>query len=151
MNRVFAIAGLLLGLTLVSCAPFHVLPSEVMEGVDKSFDFTAWRMVPNAKVGQKVQLEDGSFKPILPREHRDRRDTTSHCAATDLWAEGSRQTFRGIFDLLFRPHGSQMAGTREPPHRDRNDSASARGRRGRCPTEFAVTQSRLPAYLENSR
>lgn len=56
MNRVFEIAGLLLGLALGACAPFHVFPAQVMEGVDKNFDFTAWRMVPNAKVGQKVQL-----------------------------------------------------------------------------------------------
>lgn len=56
MNRVCAIAGLLVTLSLASCAPFHVFPADVMEGVDKNFDFTAWRMVPNAKVGQKVQL-----------------------------------------------------------------------------------------------
>jgi starvation-inducible outer membrane lipoprotein len=56
MNRLLAIAGLLLGLTLGACAPFHVFPAQVMEGVDENFGFTAWRMVPNARVGQKVQL-----------------------------------------------------------------------------------------------
>jgi starvation-inducible outer membrane lipoprotein len=27
-----------------------------MEGVDKNFDFTAWRMAPNAKAGRRIQL-----------------------------------------------------------------------------------------------
>jgi len=56
MNRLLEIAGLLLGLTLGACAPFHVFPAQVTEGADRNFDFTAWRMVPNAKVGQKVEL-----------------------------------------------------------------------------------------------
>lgn len=39
-----------------ACAPTQVFPPEVMEGVDKNFDFTAWRMVPNAKAGRNIQL-----------------------------------------------------------------------------------------------
>lgn len=47
---------LLCGLLLSACAPTQVFPPEAMEGVDKNFDFSAWRMVPNGKVGQKIQL-----------------------------------------------------------------------------------------------
>ena len=50
-------AAILLCIFFISaCAPTQLFPPEVMEGVDKNFDFAAWRMVPNAKAGRKIQL-----------------------------------------------------------------------------------------------
>ena len=49
-------AILLCSLFISACAPTQVFPPEAMVGVDKDFDFTAWRMVPNAKAGRKIQL-----------------------------------------------------------------------------------------------
>lgn len=49
-------AILLCSLLLGACAPTQVFPPEAMEGVDKNFDFSAWRMVPNGKAGHKIQL-----------------------------------------------------------------------------------------------
>ena len=43
-------------LIVISCAPGNLFPTDVTGGVNNDFDFTAWRMRPNAKVGQKVQL-----------------------------------------------------------------------------------------------
>ena len=47
---------LMVALSLASCGPTQIFPSKVVEGVDKDFDFTAWRTVPNAKTDRKVQL-----------------------------------------------------------------------------------------------
>lgn len=49
-------AILLCSLFIGACAPTQVFPPEALVGVDKDFDFTAWRMVPNAKAGRKIQL-----------------------------------------------------------------------------------------------
>lgn len=46
----------LCSLLLVTCAPTQVFPPEVMKGVDKNFDFSAWRMLPNGKAGHTIQL-----------------------------------------------------------------------------------------------
>lgn len=51
-----AIAAVLIGLVLNGCGPQRVFSPQVLDGVDPNFDFTAWRMVPNAKAGKKVQL-----------------------------------------------------------------------------------------------
>jgi starvation-inducible outer membrane lipoprotein len=51
-----AIVGVLIGMVLSGCGPQHIFSPQVLEGVDQNFDFTAWRMVPNAKAGKKVQL-----------------------------------------------------------------------------------------------
>ncbi len=40
----------------VACAPVQLFPPAVMEDVDKDFDFVAWKSIPNATVGRKVQL-----------------------------------------------------------------------------------------------
>lgn len=46
----------LLSLAIAACAPVQLFPADVRNGVEKDFDFTAWRNIPNARVGQKVQL-----------------------------------------------------------------------------------------------
>lgn len=46
----------LVGLVLSSCTPYQVFPPEVMEGVDRNFDFSAWRLTPNAKTDRKIEL-----------------------------------------------------------------------------------------------
>ena len=51
-----AIVGVLISMVLSGCGPQHIFSPQVLEGVDQNFDFTAWRMVPNAKAGKKVQL-----------------------------------------------------------------------------------------------
>lgn len=56
MNLIQKMAGLLLCGMVVACAPSQLFPAKVSEGVDPQFDFTAWRMAPNGKVGHKVQL-----------------------------------------------------------------------------------------------
>ncbi|WHZ21558.1 MAG: hypothetical protein OJF47_000670 [Nitrospira sp.] len=48
--------GLLAVMVLNSCAPLSTFPPEVSNGVDKNFDFNAWRVLPKATVGRKVQL-----------------------------------------------------------------------------------------------
>ncbi len=47
---------LVIGLALAACGPTQIFPSASMDGVDKNFDFTAWRNVPNAQTDRKVQL-----------------------------------------------------------------------------------------------
>jgi starvation-inducible outer membrane lipoprotein len=56
MSIKYGTAILLCTLFISACAPTQVFPPAVMEGVDKNFDFTAWRMVPNAQAGRKIQL-----------------------------------------------------------------------------------------------
>lgn len=56
MNMKRGTAILLCSLFISACAPTQVFPPEAMEGVDKNFDFTGWRMVPNGKAGRKIQL-----------------------------------------------------------------------------------------------
>lgn len=43
-------------LLITGCSEVQLFPKETTAGVDKNFDFTAWRNIPNAKTGQKVQL-----------------------------------------------------------------------------------------------
>ncbi len=47
---------LVIGLALAGCGPTQIFPSRIAEGVDKDFDFTVWRNVPNAQTERKVQL-----------------------------------------------------------------------------------------------
>ena len=56
MIRIYGSIVLVIWLSLTSCAPLQPFPTEVTDGVDENFDFTAWRNMPNAKTGQKVQL-----------------------------------------------------------------------------------------------
>ena len=56
MIRIYGSIVLVIWLSLTSCAPLQLFPTEVADGVDKNFDFAAWRNMPNAKTGQKVQL-----------------------------------------------------------------------------------------------
>jgi starvation-inducible outer membrane lipoprotein len=46
----------ILGFLITGCSEVQLFPKETTAGVDTNFDFTAWRNVPNAKTGQKVQL-----------------------------------------------------------------------------------------------
>ncbi len=56
MNMKHRMVIVLCSLLIGACASTQVFPPEAMEGVDKNFDFTAWRMMPNAKAGKKIQL-----------------------------------------------------------------------------------------------
>lgn len=38
------------------CGPMMVFPPEISTGADTNFDFNAWRVLPKATVGRKVQL-----------------------------------------------------------------------------------------------
>jgi starvation-inducible outer membrane lipoprotein len=46
----------ILCLSVTACSPVQLFPKDVSAGVDEHFDFTAWRNIPNATTGQKVQL-----------------------------------------------------------------------------------------------
>lgn len=56
MTRSSRIMALGICLAVTACMPLQLFPTDVIDGVDKDFDFTAWRNIPNAKTGQKVQL-----------------------------------------------------------------------------------------------
>lgn len=43
-------------LLLDACGPMTAFPPEVTNGTDTNFDFNAWRVLPKASVGRKVQL-----------------------------------------------------------------------------------------------
>jgi starvation-inducible outer membrane lipoprotein len=48
---------LILCLSVAGCSEGQLIfPKKTMDGVDKNFDFTVWRNIPNARTGQKVQL-----------------------------------------------------------------------------------------------
>lgn len=48
--------SLVIWLALTACALPQLFPKEVTDGVDPNFDFSAWRNMPNARTGQKVEL-----------------------------------------------------------------------------------------------
>ncbi|MGE3151705.1 MAG: Slp family lipoprotein [Nitrospiraceae bacterium] len=52
----FAILLVFLSIGVAACARTPVFSPEVRQGVDHDFDFAAWRMMPSAQVGRKVQL-----------------------------------------------------------------------------------------------
>lgn len=56
MSRMPGTLFLVLSLAGAACSPVSLFPAEVTKGIEKDFDFSAWRNMPNAKVGQKVQL-----------------------------------------------------------------------------------------------
>jgi starvation-inducible outer membrane lipoprotein len=56
MIRMHGTIVLVICLAVSACAPAQIFPTEMTDGVDKDFDFTAWRSTPNAKTGQNVQL-----------------------------------------------------------------------------------------------
>lgn len=56
MNVKHGARVLLCALSFSACTPYQVFPPTVIEGVDANFDFTSWRMAPNAKTGRKIQL-----------------------------------------------------------------------------------------------
>jgi starvation-inducible outer membrane lipoprotein len=41
---------------VTACTPYQLFPPEVTTGVDQGFDFSAWRLTPNAKTDKKIQL-----------------------------------------------------------------------------------------------
>lgn len=47
---------LAVGLALAACGPTQIFPLDCMEGVEKNFDFTAWRNGPSGHADVKVQL-----------------------------------------------------------------------------------------------
>jgi starvation-inducible outer membrane lipoprotein len=47
---------ILISLVMSACTPYQVFPPAVTEGVDRNFDFSAWRLTPNAKTDRKIQL-----------------------------------------------------------------------------------------------
>jgi len=56
MIRVHGATILTMCLAMAACGPVQHFPADIANGADKNFDFTAWRSIPNAKIGQKVQL-----------------------------------------------------------------------------------------------
>ncbi len=56
MTRSSRIMALGICLAVTACMPLELFTTDATDGVDKNFDFTAWRNIPNAKTGQKVQL-----------------------------------------------------------------------------------------------
>ncbi|WP_447603250.1 Slp family lipoprotein [Nitrospira sp. Nam80] len=56
MTRIHGSIVLGISLILVACSSSPIFQKEITDGVDKDFDFTTWRNLPNAKVGRKVQL-----------------------------------------------------------------------------------------------
>jgi outer membrane lipoprotein len=48
--------AILASLVLSACTPYQVFPPEVVEGVDRNFDFSVWRLTPNAKTDRKIEL-----------------------------------------------------------------------------------------------
>ena len=56
MSRMPRSLFLLLSLAGAACSPVSLFPADVTNGVEKDFDFSVWRNIPNTKVGQKVQL-----------------------------------------------------------------------------------------------
>lgn len=56
MSRMPGAIFVVLSLAVAACAPVQLFPAEVTNGVEKDFDFSTWRNIPNARVGQKVQL-----------------------------------------------------------------------------------------------
>ncbi len=56
MTRSSRIMALGICLAVTACMPLELFTTDATDGVDKDFDFTAWRNIPNAKTGQKVQL-----------------------------------------------------------------------------------------------
>jgi starvation-inducible outer membrane lipoprotein len=56
MIRISGSIVLVIWLPVAACSPVQLFPKDVTEGVDEQFDFTAWRNLPNARIGQKVQL-----------------------------------------------------------------------------------------------
>jgi len=56
MTRINGSIALAISLILAACSSSPIFEKEITDGVDKDFDFTAWRNLPNAKVGRKVQL-----------------------------------------------------------------------------------------------
>jgi starvation-inducible outer membrane lipoprotein len=66
MRRVSATV-LAVCLGIAACSSYQLFPAEVMDGVDPTFDFSQWRMVPNQALERKIQL-GGS---ILHSERKD--------------------------------------------------------------------------------
>ena len=56
MIRIHGSIVLVIWLALTACSPVQLFPKDVTAGVDKQFDFTAWRNIPNARTGNKVEL-----------------------------------------------------------------------------------------------
>lgn len=56
MNFLLGTIVLFSSLVLSACTPYKVFSPEVTEGVDPNFDFSAWRLTPNAKTDRKIQL-----------------------------------------------------------------------------------------------
>ena len=56
MKSLLRPTAILASLVLNFCAADQLFSPGVMEGVDTSFDFSAWRLTPNAKTDRKIQL-----------------------------------------------------------------------------------------------
>ncbi len=56
MNRLPGAIFVVLSLAVAACAPVQLFPADVRNGVENDFDFSTWRNIPNARIGQKVQL-----------------------------------------------------------------------------------------------
>lgn len=89
-------------LTLGACAPQGVFSPEVIEGVDPSFDFSRWRMIPNQAEHRKIQLGGA----ILQAENKDGHVliVANQLPIVDHPAYGPRSAGkgRGEFAIVFR-------------------------------------------------
>jgi starvation-inducible outer membrane lipoprotein len=56
MIRLYGSIIVMLCISVAGCSEAQLFPKDTMAGVDKNFDFTVWRNIPNARTGQKVQL-----------------------------------------------------------------------------------------------
>lgn len=56
MKPCYGLIMLLLFFWINGCGPITAFPPEITNGADTNFDFNAWRVLPKATVGRKVQL-----------------------------------------------------------------------------------------------
>jgi starvation-inducible outer membrane lipoprotein len=89
-------------LALGACASEGVFSPKVLEGVDPTFDFSRWRMLPNQAEHRKIQLGGA----ILQAENKDGHliIVATHLPVVEHPAYGPRSAGkgRGEFAILFR-------------------------------------------------
>ena len=91
------------GLWMAACSPVQLFPNDVMDGVDRNFDFSGWRMVPNQALERKIQL-GGS---ILQSESNDSSVTivTSQLPIVEHPAYGPKDMGKRTEEFAISYHG----------------------------------------------
>jgi starvation-inducible outer membrane lipoprotein len=102
MNMSRVIALIVVCLALGACASEGLFSSKILEGVDPTFDFSRWRMLPNQAEHRKIQLGGAILQA-------DRKDGSVIIVATHLpvvehpaYGPRSAGKGRGEFAILFR-------------------------------------------------